>query len=341
MLHVSCSGSPYEIGRQHGEQASSQVYGSIAFYDDYFKRKTGKSWPEVQEVAKQFLPYLTSTWPSYLEEVRGIADGAGVPFESILALNVRTEIGFGMLNDGCTAFAWKTKTASFIAQNWDWEGQQKDNIMCVRVVQKDKPTIHMMTEAGIIGKIGMNSAGVGVTLNAIAAKGVSFDKLPCHFALRIVLESTSLQEAKQKLNKAGLASACHITVADAETGSIGFENTAVDQIELHMKDGLNMHTNHITVQRPGVEDKGMLADSPFRLERIEELLKSAGPEPSMQQLRDILKDDKNSPCAINRSPTEKATIQTLFSIVMDLQNRCAVVKMGRPTEGGEELELRP
>jgi len=295
----------------------------------------------VQEVAKQFLPYLQESWPAYLEEIRGLADGAGVGYETVLALNVRTEIGFGMLNDGCTAFAWKTKSGSFIAQNWDWEGQQKDNIVVVKIVQQGKPTIHMMTEAGIIGKIGMNSAGLGVTLNAISARGVSFDKLPCHLALRTALESTSLQEAKIKLNKAGVASACHIQVADAGTGSIGFENTAFDQVELEMKDGINTHSNHLTVARPNVKDNGMLRDSPFRLDRVRELLAGLGSEPTFDQLKDVLKDDKNAPCAINRSPTEKSTIRTLFSIVMDLQNRYASVKMGKPTETGEELELRP
>lgn len=340
MLHVNCSGTPYEIGQQHGQQAAAQVKGSIAFYEDFFKRQTGKSWSDVQEIAKSFVPYLEGAWPEYLDEMRGVADGTGVAFESILALNVRTEIGYGMLTDGCTAFAWKTATGSFLAQNWDWEGEQRDNIICAHITQHGKPTIHMMTEGGIIGKIGLNSAGVGVTLNAIRAKGITFDKLPCHLALRTALNSSSLQEAKMKLNKAGVAAACHIQVADVN-GNVGFENTAFDQIELEMKDGINTHSNHLTVAHSGVDDSLMLADSPFRLDRVRELLASVGPEPTMQKLGDVLKDDKNAPCAINRSPTEKSSIQTLFSIIMDLQQRYATVKMGKPTEGGEELELRP
>lgn len=56
-----------------------------------------------------------------------------------------------MLNDGCTAFAVTNQTDSFIAQNWDWESEQSNNIVCARIVQEGKPTIHMMTEAGIIG----------------------------------------------------------------------------------------------------------------------------------------------------------------------------------------------
>lgn len=91
----------------------------MAFYEAFFKQKTKLSWKEVQQEARKFLPYLQSSWPDYVDEMEGLADGAGVEFESILALNVRTEIGFGLVSDGCTAFSWKTDTASFIGQNWD------------------------------------------------------------------------------------------------------------------------------------------------------------------------------------------------------------------------------
>jgi hypothetical protein len=54
-----------------------------------------------------------------VEEMRGVADGASLDLEDILALNVRTEIAYGMFSDGCTAFSWKVGEKSFIAQNWD------------------------------------------------------------------------------------------------------------------------------------------------------------------------------------------------------------------------------
>src|SRR5947209_19922885 len=56
---------------------------------------------------------------AYIEEMRGLAEGAEVDFESVLALNVRTEIAYGMFNDGCTAFSWREGEESFLAQNWD------------------------------------------------------------------------------------------------------------------------------------------------------------------------------------------------------------------------------
>lgn len=43
------------------------------------------------------MPILSSSWPHYIDEMRGVAEGAGVDFASVLALNVRTEIAFGMV----------------------------------------------------------------------------------------------------------------------------------------------------------------------------------------------------------------------------------------------------
>lgn len=73
--------------------------------------------------ALKYQPYLSSSWPEYVEEMKGIADGAGVEYEDILAMNVRTEIAFGNFSDGCTAIAWNSERedVSLLGQNWDWD----------------------------------------------------------------------------------------------------------------------------------------------------------------------------------------------------------------------------
>ncbi|KPI39484.1 uncharacterized protein AB675_4959 [Cyphellophora attinorum] len=99
------------------------------------------------------------------------------------------------------------------------------------------------------------------------------------------------------------------------------------------------HSDHL-VKKHKIEGTLFLNDSPFQLERIQALMRDVGSS-SVPQITDILKDEKNFPCAINRSVGEKSTSQTLFSIVMDLKRGFAKVKMGRPTERGEAFELRP
>jgi hypothetical protein len=51
--------------------------------------------------------------------MRGLADGSGKELLDILAINVRTEINFGLFSDGCTALGWQTEKRAWLAQNWD------------------------------------------------------------------------------------------------------------------------------------------------------------------------------------------------------------------------------
>lgn len=72
--------------------------------------------------ASKFEEQARDKWPAYHEEMRGIADGAGIGLLDIVALNVRTEINFGLFSDGCTALAWHTEKRAWLAQNWDvWQ----------------------------------------------------------------------------------------------------------------------------------------------------------------------------------------------------------------------------
>jgi isopenicillin-N N-acyltransferase-like protein len=120
MLEVLASGSPHTIGLTHGTTAKFSIHGSITFYKALFQSKCKMCWPTVKSFALKYQSYLEQNFPQYIEEMSGVAEGAGVSYEDILALNVRTEIAFGAFNDGCTAISWKSWGKSVLGQNWDW-----------------------------------------------------------------------------------------------------------------------------------------------------------------------------------------------------------------------------
>jgi isopenicillin-N N-acyltransferase-like protein len=202
----------------------------------------------------------------------------------------------------------------------------------------------MVTEAGIIGKIGMNDRGVGCTLNAVKAKGVSFLKLPCHLALRAVLDSESRHAAISTLENAGVASACHLLVADV-TGGTGMECSSEDIAKLEMDgEGIVTHTNHFVLKHKEsvVESHDWLPDTRFRLTRIGELLNAAKEEePSQDVVEKFLKDETEGDGAAICRSAKKDSIATLFSIVMDLSDKKVRLTMGRPTAPSEKLFLSP
>lgn len=216
--------------------------------------------------------------------------------------------------------------------------------MCLKIKKESGLAIQMITEAGIIGKIGLNSQGVGCTLNAIKAKGVSYSKLPCHLALRTVMESSSRTAAIETLEKAGVASACHILVADV-TGGTGLECSSHDIVQLPMnREGIVTHTNHYVLShvKEVVEAEDWLPDTRFRLDKIGELLNAAKEEkPSAEVVEKLLKDETEFENGAAICRNGGLGLLTLFSIVMDLGGRKAKVHMGRPSKPDETLILSP
>ncbi|KAK7943717.1 isopenicillin-N n-acyltransferase [Apiospora aurea] len=283
MLEIHCSGTPHEIGLQQGKQARTQVLGSLAFYRQLFQETCGLDWPAVQAEAERYVAPLTRLAPRHLDEIRGIAEGSGVDFLDILALNVRTEINFGLFTDapatggtaaiskmpetdGCTSLSWFSgdhkdgpasspkSPFSYLAQNWDWMPAQRANIVILRIDNTTSPNNHPLplpkiatvTEAGLLAKAGLNSHGVGVCLNALRCRGVDRTRLPIHLALRRALECPSRADATRTLRESGLAGCGHILVADAATGGAGLECTSRWVRELGMDgDGRVHHTNHL------------------------------------------------------------------------------------------------
>ena len=219
---------------------------------------------------------------------------------------------------------------------------QQENLILLTIHQTNLPTIKVVTEAGLIGKIGLNSLGVGVCFNAIRAKGLSAHHVPVHLGLRMVLESSTAATAIATLESQGMASSAHMLIADP-SGAMGFECTSTTFAKLGM-DARNRvaHSNHLLLEHPGVVDTRWLGDSPFRVARITELAQrydaSTG-EPSFADFSRLFEDEANYPAAINREVQAPGKSQTLFNIVMDLNERRAVVRLGRPTEVVETAEM--
>ncbi|MCJ1440202.1 MAG: hypothetical protein MMC23_000685 [Stictis urceolatum] len=384
MLTIPCTGTPYKIGHTHGTLAASQIRSSITFYTSFFQETASLSYPSASALAAEFLPFLTQTHPDLLEEMRGVADGAGVPFEHILALNVRTEISYGMATtqgligkgegkgttDGCTAVSWHDQRTGLLGQNWDWREGQRGNLVRLRIrrgggasprhdvdgtngidttngagtkaEKTQKADIDTVTEAGIIGKIGLNSAGIGVCLNAIRAPGVAYDRLPVHLALRVALDRAgTVGDVVAMLEQQGVASSAHILVAGPE-GAVGLETSSEDVVRVNegRVGGARVveHTNHYVERHEVSDGGGFLEDSSARLERIAELVGEKR-EVGVEDMKGWLRDEKGLPTSICRQKTGDDSTMTLFSIVMDLKGKKGYVKMGRPTEGGEEVEL--
>ncbi|KAJ5185339.1 Glycoside hydrolase family 1 [Penicillium cf. griseofulvum] len=321
----------------------------ISIYDTMFQHTSKLAWKDVREVATEFQATLRKITPHLLMEMEGIAEGAGLDVLDIIALNCRSEIALGRFSDGCTSLCWKkSETTRVLSQNWDWTATVKKNLAMVSIEQVGKPTIYMVTEAGIVGKIGFNTNGVGTCLNAIRAKPMISSKVPIHVALRLCLESTSVDNAVKTLESlGGVASAQHILCADS-TKALGLELSPVG--DKHISEdasGIIGHTNHF-LQNRYVNEPPWLSGSPIRLKRLGELtqeLIQGGVQgnaitPTLLRER-VFSDTYNQPQSIccQEDPSRHISNRssTLFNIVMNLDpnNLGAEVVFGRVGSGEE------
>lgn len=326
MKILDLQGSAYDIGLAHGLQGKKEVHQSLDTYEELFKGYTSLTWKGAREKALSHVDAIDKYAPEYIEEMEGVAKGASVDFEDILALNARSEIALTNAPDGCTALALTAPRSreTWLAQNWDWKGEQSSALLFLEIKQENKPKIRMVTEGGIIGKIGCNDAGVGVCLNALVT-GTWEAKVPIHLGLRRVLDSFSYEEAVSIIDNNQMASPANFLIASKEGKAANFEVSPIYTAEVGPVNGMVIHTNHICSQEmKNAVPEDAQENSYQRLETVEKRLKSLGKDFAANDIFSVLADHDHYPHSIcrhedeNKLPHEKR--KTVFSIVMDLTN---------------------
>ncbi len=226
---------------------------------------------------------------------------------------------------------------NLLAENWDW-AQELENLAVIMQIKQNNKTILMMTEPGIIGKIGLNSSSIGVCLNFLP----TLDKLnaiPIHIMLRAILDCSSLQEVKKTVQQHATGKASFILAADSKGQSLQME-FATNKVTFLPHKEIQFHTNHY-VNNPGqgIKEKKQIASSLQRLKRLQEINIK---EQSLAEIKTLLAD---TTCFL---PIQRQFIQdkeigslgTVCTIIMDLLNQKMHITKGNPKENQfEEIKI--
>ncbi|MCR9387279.1 C45 family autoproteolytic acyltransferase/hydolase [Vibrio metoecus] len=347
---IPLSGSDFEIGLQHGTQCHQQIQCSLTNYKAMFQELAGLSWEKVLHRAEHEAPRLKQLDPSAFEEMSGIAEGAKVSLLEILALNIRSELLFAMTgeatscHDGCTSFASAPHSnkdnAMILGQNWDWIEAQRDACFIAHVKPESGPHYCMVTEAGIIGKIGFNTAGIGVCFNALSC-GFNPSGWPAHLLLRKILRSPNLISAMNwpLLQQSMCAANYLIASSDGSAYSVEVTPANVDIITDNHS-GVLVHTNHLigdkNRQQPDLTVSMMGASTYHRLHRCTQLLLT-NTSASADIFKTILGDHSGGCEGICQHPSNKpgllGTLSSVFTIMMNLNQGCASISLSNPCRG--------
>lgn len=344
---IIASGTPYEIGYTHGREAKKQIDVSISTYKAMFWDYSKISWDAACNYAKTFIPVINEYDPDYMQEIGGIAAGSGYKAEEILALNVRSEIVLqgGQISQpdgGCTSFVFTRDFTecgdTIIGQNWDWKMTEQAGCIILHIKQKTKPDVTMVTEAGIIGKVGYNSAGLGLCLNALSSdKKVEGKAIPLHIAMRGMLDSWTLSDMVRATTSVNLSCCAHFMVASSKGEGMSLEVGPGDYDALYAEDGWLAHTNHfITPRLMYVKDttRITLPDSLQRLGRLRTMIKHLGGKVKISDIKHMMMDHTAYPDSICRHEdmreSESMRMGTIFSMIMDLERGEMYFAPGNP-----------
>jgi isopenicillin-N N-acyltransferase-like protein len=349
---IEISGEPRERGRQYGEAAREQIRRSMDFYRDAYSRAAKLSWDEVLDRAPRWVPLIDDYLPGITDEVLGIAEGAGVSFADILALNGRGELSAGnpfeeQKDDGCSSFAILEEAAGdghvYCGQNWDWRSAIADTVVVLRIVQPGKPTIIMHAEAGQVGRQGANSAGIGLNANGLGTLR-KFGKragVPGTYMRRKILDSPDMHDALEAVFSAQQTFCTNLLLTHREGFAIDIETTPARHGWMYPTDGLLVHANHfIAFVPPQVADtyRPFSVDSLYRVPRIERVLRQARSVSSSEQLReliaDAMRDHFGKPNSVCNHPDPRndrlVQNQTIASSIVDLTAGDYYVAAGLP-----------
>ncbi len=326
---IRLRGTPDEIGKQHGELLRARIGSTWEFYSQAL---FGNRIELLEELGSQYLGVIRAFSAEYADEIEAIASGAGLSSWQIAVLNARTEILHCLtaLDVGeCTAMY--LPGTRILGQNWDWMRQLESLIVVLQIERADGHRILQMTEPGIIGKIGLNSKGLGVCLNIVLGQA-SPTAVPVHIMLRTILDSDTIDEALTRLSNAQ-GTCSNILLADDQGRAVDLELAGMDSAVVDYAEATPVHTNHyLSRLRERHSDVEALANSNARFSRASKLVEQLGSDAGAPELKSILKDtgDATHPICRRYVPSDGHMVGTVASVVMDLPARKLQVTKGHP-----------
>lgn len=332
---VSVRGSYSDMGLEYGRLCRQLIERNVTDYVERFHREVGTSVADVRRFGSGFREAVRKYSPDIHQMLEGVATGSGQDAELVFALNGRTEIlyGHGSREDACTSIAVTGSATAdghtLIGQNWDWHPDQKPVSLLLRTEDEDGFTVLTLTEAGMLAKSGLNSAGLAVCANLLASDrdhaGVG---VPYHCILRGVLQSRTMAEALRMSADTDRVSSGNVLIADCDGGAIDLELAPDDFGHLLPTDGVIVHANHFASD-VAVKDmrKAKSALTLLRPTRARQVLAdtTGGAPIDLDSLATVFRDHYSYPNGICRHvdprDDEDRQVASLFCIVMDTSAR--------------------
>jgi isopenicillin-N N-acyltransferase-like protein len=335
-------GGARQRGQQQGEGARELVLRALTRYRQIIPRVMKLPWEGALREARKFLPYGEEAFPHFVEEIRGIAEGADVSFEEVWTLNCYeglTEVHQQVW--GCTCVAVRDEHTAdghvLLAHNEDWNSVDRDNVYLVRAKPDGGPAFIGITYGPLLVNIGLNAEGIGVAINSVYPTDgrVGVPRILCS---RAVLNACTIGQAIRACVPKLRAGGYSFLLADLHGELYSIETSATNHDISYGDQGWLAHTNHyLSPKMQALEEPGTYSGSHVRLNRATRLMRAQLGQVTVTSLQALLRDHVNYPNSIcvhedpDDPPYERE--MTLASLIMDLTERVLWAAPGPPCQG--------
>jgi isopenicillin-N N-acyltransferase like protein len=339
---VMSEGLPFARGFHLGRTQATRVRQTVSAYLELFQVRARLDRAGVLTTAERFIPPIEAYAPHVLEEMRGIAEGSGHDLRDIVAINSRTELMYGVPFGECTAIGVTPEASADghlrLAQNWDWKTSLAGALVLWVIRRDDGPDVLTLTEAGMVGKIGVNASGFAMCVNLLTSyKDTGQPAVPMHLILRRVLEEAhSVEEAIALIGSATRQTSCNHLIADRGGHLADVEATPFGRRVLWPTGGVLTHANHCLDGALAPYDR-FVRDQPETLARCERATRLSQELPVDEaRLRSILSDHATAPNSICRHvqtelpPDEQD--ESIASLIFDLTAGTLDISDGPPCQ---------
>ena len=341
---IEVSGTHREMGRQIGEAARHQVQNSVAnarILIDAAYNSLELTWEGAKIQARKYLPFAEESYSQYVDEMRGIAEGANVDFDDVMVLNAMEAVTTDALHlTRCTSMAVNEERTTdghvLAAHNEDWIPEDEGDVMVISAKPDKEPPFLAMTYGGLLPNVGFNAYGIAQLIDSVYPADSRIG-IPRLVVARAVLSSHRISGAiGRTLIQHRAAGYNHLLVH--ESGEMYSIEVSARKFEiLYAHDGYMVHTNHyLDPQMKQVEkDPEELLSSRVRYFRASRLLHQTEKH-NIKSLQAIQKDHVNVPNSICNHNIEGADPldreKTINALVIDLTSREMHIAWGNPCQ---------
>lgn len=340
---LECSGTPYEIGRQYGENRATSIRkASELFFGALLNSPFEASKDEVKAKARK--TYLSSTRsfdPGSLNMVEGLAEGAGVDFDEAFALqcSIEVSLNYQHLMAMCTSFAVTGKATqdgtTILGQNIDWHPDAPVDLLRIR--HEDGLERFSLCLSGN-AYYHLTSAGMGNCANlTLGPLREPVSQVPLSFYLSKAMRQETIEGTLSVLRSTARGFG-YYHVADAQGDMFGIESVPDDHSVIRPQEDMLVHANHYETENYKEGDWAhlVLPCTYTRGLRLRELIAEhygyLTPRLMMEFLADH-EDHPNSICRhVDEAKPEELASESRASVVMIPAERTMYVSHGPPCQ---------